>query len=59
MMNIDNALQASSRLNLLNLPCGHTTCKDMSSHQAYSPKCLEGEFSELGLSGVFKSPVPP
>jgi hypothetical protein len=41
MMNIDHAPLAFSRLNLLSLPCGLTTCEDMSSHHPYSPNVVE------------------
>ena len=54
-MNIDHAPHASTILNLLNLPCSLTTFNAMSSHQAYSPECVEGRFSEVRPSAKERS----
>jgi hypothetical protein len=37
------------------LVVGLTTFKDMSSHQAYSPECVEGRFSEVRPSPMERS----
>ena len=41
------------------LVVGLTTFKDMSSHQAYSPECVEGRFSEVRPSPKERSTSLP